>query len=229
MTTFTIEDATCEDKFCALQQWWQRHCKSFSEWFLNIESSQQREIILSACPDMPEISAFARETSLTATDVLLPEFSLEGMLASNGRLLVLFLTRRLTPPDLCWKEDIKLLDDLRSRGSLPSFSRGQLSQFDTPFVDPMDPSESISSLSADTSGEKRTLILQLLESFRLIHAEVWLALKIRRTSIAAFIEKLVDQHQKEVAVKPSPTYTSLLQGELAQQAALYDENLEKDS
>lgn len=229
MASFSVDDATCEDKFCALQQWWQRHCKSFSEWFLTISAIQQRELILLACPDIPEVSSFSRQSNITASDVLLPEFSLEGMLASSGRLLVLFFTRRLTSSDLCWRDDVKLLDDLRVRGSLPSFSRDQLSLMDTPFVDPMDASENIRSLSHDTTVETRSTIMQLLESYRLIHAEVWLALKLRRNSIAIFIEKFVEFHQREVVVKPSPTYLALLQGELAQQAALYNEQTINES
>lgn len=221
MTPTTVDDATPEDKLSALQQWWQRHCKSFSEWYLSIDYIHQKEIILSVCPDIPEMSSFSREGVAKPTDVLLPEFSLEGLLNSNGRLLILFLTRRLTPLDLCWREDVKLLDDLRARHILPSFSRGELSRLDTPFVDPLDPEENIRSLCDSTSSEKRESILELLQTYRIIHAEVWLALKLRRGSIAAFIEKLVDCHQKEVEKKPSPTYLALLQGELAQQETLY--------
>ena len=227
MASFAVEDATVEDKYTALSQWWHRHCKSFSEWYLSLSEHEQRQIIKKACPDIQEQSAFTRETLnralIQASDVILPEFSLEGMLASKGRIFVLFMTRRLTPTDLCMKEDIKMLTDLLERKMLPSFSHHALEKLDTPFVDPLDVDENIRSLSPETSIESRKMVEDYLKSGRLVHAEVWISLKIRRASIVSLLENMVVEHQREVKVKPSPTYAALLLGELQQQAQLLDE------
>lgn len=232
MASFAVEDATVEDKCSALQQWWQRHCKSFSEWYLSLDEDQQRAIIKKACPDMQEQSAFSRQhinpSLVQASDVILPEFSLEGMLASKGRIFTLFMTRRLTPIDLCMKEDIRMLTDLFLRKALPSFSNNALEKMDTPFIDPMDPEENIRSLSEQTSVDARKMVEEYLVSGRLIHAEVWISLKIRRAAIVGLMENMVVEHQREVKVKPSPTYAALLVAELQQQAALLDAEAGED-
>ena len=39
-----LATASCEDKYIALSQWWERHNKSFSEWFLRLTAVQQRQV-----------------------------------------------------------------------------------------------------------------------------------------------------------------------------------------
>ena len=95
--TFT---ATAEDKFIALNQWWLRNCRDFSLWYLSKTDAQREAALRVVIPDMPAYSA-----SGTATDAILPEMSMESFLASQGRLLVLFLTNR------CTSEDAKLSED----------------------------------------------------------------------------------------------------------------------
>lgn len=227
--TFSIEDATPEDKLLALSQWWQRHCKVFTTWYLSLSSEKQRELLLKAVPDMPETSVHERQGQVQATDLILPEFSLDGMLSTNGRIFILFMTRRMVGSDLCMQEDIRLLNDLYANKKLPSFSNNALEQMDTAFVDPLDSEENIRSLSATTSAETREVINGHLAINRLIRAEVWLALKLRRSAIAALLELLIEEYYAVADVKPSPTYQSLLLGELAQQAALYNSESQEAS
>eukprot|EP01033_Poteriospumella_lacustris_P014398 gene14398-10291_t len=127
------------------------------------------------------------------------------------------------------QEDIRLLNDLYANKKLLSFSNNALEQMDTAFVDPLDPEENIRSLSATTSAETRGLINGHLAINRVIRAEVWLALKLRRSAIAALLELLVEEYYAAADIKPSPTYQSLLLGELAQQAAVYNSESEEAS
>eukprot|EP01039_Chlorochromonas_danica_P007212 gene7212-7978_t len=223
------EDAlnpTVETKLAVLSQWWQRHCQAFSLWFLALSDAQREEVVLRACPDLPRQSPFTREAAgevLRPTDIILPEFSQEGMFASQGRIFILFVTRRLSSRDRCMADDVKLLSDLFGKGHLPSFSNHALDSMDTPFVDPVDPEENIRSLSAATTAESRALVSSHLSTGRLIHAEVWLALKIRRLSICSLLEAVAEEHYKAAQTKPSPSYASLLAGELEQQKTLLEE------
>jgi hypothetical protein len=197
--------------------------QEFCTWFLSLNSEQQRALLLRCCPDMPEQSPFARESageSLNATDIILPEFSLDSMLASAGRIFILFMTRRLASADLSMADDIKMMQDLYNRKVLPSFSGKALEGQDTAFVDPTDPTETIRSLAPNTPEDKRNAILENFKTNRLVRAEVWLALKIRRLSIAALLESLAEEHYQAAAVKPSPSYTALLESELLLQADL---------
>lgn len=219
----TSPSAFVEQKLTALAQWWVRHCKDFSLWYLSQTTEEQRKLLLKIVPDLPPLSAFSRESegsALLPSDVILPEFSQEGMLASNGRVFILFMTRRLSATDLCLSEDIRMLRNLAQRKQLPSFSNNAFVDLDTPFVDPLDPEERIKSLTSETPNETREEIAEHLNSGRLVDAEVWLALKLRRMSIATLLEALTAEHYNAVPVKPSPSYVALLTGELAQQQAL---------
>lgn len=203
-----------------LKQWWERHCRSFSEWFLTETTSQGRkEILLKASPDMPLESAIIRKRrgeALNATDLILPELSLDSLLACNGQILVLLITRRCTSPDHCLKTDLKFLNDLFLSNSLPSFSGGKIAHFDTPFVDLLDNEVNIQSLREDATQETRDSINEYFTDGRLVRAEVWMALKIRQSAMTSFIENLTRSHQSKVKVKPSPTYQALYDAELAQ-------------
>lgn len=215
------EEPSIEVKYRVLTQWWKRHCQAFCLWYLSLSTEAQLALLLKFCPDLP-LSTFSKEAAgeqLLPTDIILPEFSQEGMLASQGRIFVLFVTRRLSTADQCMNEDIRLLNDLLDRGKLPSFSSGQLEQLNVPFVDPLDPQEQIRTLAPHTPAETRDLVAEHLRIGRLVRAEVWLALQVRRLSIVSLLEALAAEHQRKAAVKPSPSYAALLQGELAQQKA----------
>lgn len=51
-----------------------------------------------------------------------------------------------------------------------------------------------------------------------------MAHKLRRAAIAALFEFMVCECEKAVKEKCSPSYLALLQGEMSQQAILYDES-----
>lgn len=160
-------------QYIALNQWWQRHNKSFCEWILLGLTNEQREaLLIKACPDMPLVSSIARKQRatdggsiiLSATDKILPELSLDSLLACEGKILVLLFTRRCTAMDYCLGKDIEFIDRLYHSGNLPDFSQGALKSFDTPFVDPSDPSERVQALDSSTSPEMRAIIEQKLQT-----------------------------------------------------------------
>lgn len=226
MASFSLSDATCEDKYIAMAEWWKRHCKSFSEWFLALSGDKQKELLLKACPDMPITSVHSRmkdvkddsAVEIQTTDIILPELALEPLLKCNGRIFIIFMTRRCVSETRCQLDDSVFLTDLFEKGQLPSFSQGAFAKLDTPFVDPCDPEENVQCLSATATEDIRSQLSEHIKTGRLIYADVWLALKIRRTAIISMLEILVATHQSEVAVKPSPTYDALLLSELEQQA-----------
>ena len=132
---------TTEDDIAAMHAWWSRNYKVFSEWFGMLEDSARLTLIHKGCPDIPKLNAQAREKSgesLKATDVLLPELTEDALMAANGKICVLFLTRRCT--NNCVGSDLKLLYNLEIRKQLPRFNLGnstaELDKVDTPFIDP---------------------------------------------------------------------------------------------
>eukprot|EP01038_Epipyxis_sp_PR26KG_P008596 gene8596-11615_t len=214
-----LAEATTEDKNIGLAMWWERHCKPFSEWFISMDRSRQEAFILKACPDMSAQSNHTKKTLgdiLKATDIIIPEMSLESLLNSDGRILILFVARRCVSQDLCFTEDVKMLNDLYDNGSLPNFNEA-LKSMNCPFIDPVDHEENIRSLAPDASQENKIAILNHFKEGRLIRAEVWLSLKLRRTAICNFIISLVEDHEVNAEVKPIPTFSALLRSELEQQ------------
>jgi hypothetical protein len=159
-----------------LVRWWRESCESFSYFYLFKSSEQRIEFLLKCSPDMPKESAATRERNgerINATDLIVPELFIEGFEAGNGRCLILFLTRRLASPDTGLENDLKLLGDLHRRGVMPTFSNGSLDSFKLPFVDPLDPTETIQSLSNNASPETMDQANQYLASGKIIHAEVF--------------------------------------------------------
>lgn len=212
-----------EDKMVALQQWWERHGASFSDWFSGLSAPEQLAALVSASPDMPAQSASERERrgqTLSASDLLLPELCTEGLLTSGGRLLVLLVARRCKSPDLCYSQDVLFLNTLRRQGLLPSLSNKAFEGMDSPFVDPLDPEENVRSLGPGTSTGTRQMVEEHLASGRLVDADVWLALRVRREAMAAFIVNFVEASQSATLPRPSPTYAALLRAEIVQQLAM---------
>lgn len=157
-------DVSFEDRFSVLKNWWERHNKVFSTWYLEMSPEERRSCLLKASPDLPRYTPGSREAAgqaLKATDMILPELSEEALLASGGKLLVLLFARRLVSPDLCFHADIMLLNQQYNKKVLPIFSNNALKEIDTPFVDPMDPKENILSLSDKTAPETREEVMGL--------------------------------------------------------------------
>ncbi len=205
-----------------LRQWWERNSKPFAEWFLKISREEQSALLKKACPDAPEISSATRSKEggkLTATDLLLPEISEDAMLAAEGKICVLFATRRLVKASDAYANDIRLLNDLYKMGKLPAFGNlKKIMEMDTPFIDPSDPEENVQVLSPETSPEQRKQVLESFEKGTLVRCTVWIALKVRRTAIAAFLRALFEEFEvsAEDMWKPSPTFQQLLRGEMEQ-------------
>lgn len=157
------ERASSEDKYLALTQWWQRHNKIFNEWFLSLSTESQAIVLLKGSPDLPLKSSSIRSKDavggpLKPTDLILPELSQEALLAAGGKILVLLLTRRLQPADTCFRQDVLFLHQVKKDFGLPDFSNGNLSKFELPFVDPLDPDESIRSMASEATPEQRAQV-----------------------------------------------------------------------
>jgi len=221
-----------------LQAWWKRHCKVFSTWWLITATAEEKLAILrNAAPDMPQINAATRSkdttNALRVTDLLLPELSEDALTGVGGKLLVLLLTRRLSPHDLGFSSDMVFLKALREAGKLPLFDSGALSEYEDPFVDPMDPQEKIVVLPRCSNEEDREAQKQaLLRDFdcnNLVRADVWLAFRLRRDKISDFMLHLVLEVEERVAKiaasksEPSdicPDYKSLYAAEIKMQEFL---------
>lgn len=140
------EESSTEDRHAAITVWWERNNEAFSQWFTNLSHEVQVSYLKTAIPDVPTQTAGVREQSgetLQATDVMLPELTLDGLLGANGQLLVLFFSRRCQQADKCYFSDVQLLNNLFLNKVMPLFSSELLDQMDTPFVDPADDQENV--------------------------------------------------------------------------------------
>ena len=156
------DEASTEDRHIALQLWWERNNETISNWFSSLTKDEQIMCLRKASPDIPTQTAGSRESAgekLNASDVLLPELTIDGLLGANGKLLSLFFSRRCQQADRSYFTDLQLLTAMFARGSMPLFSKDMLKDMDTPFVDPADPNENVQSLSTDTSQENRANII----------------------------------------------------------------------
>ena len=159
-------NADTEDKYAALFSWWERHKNTFSSWYLGLSIEAQKSALLNACPDMPIKSAVAQydetphSVDAKPTNLLLPELNQEAFLASNGKILILFMARRLSAADYCFVQDVALLYSQFKRKIMPLFSQGKLVNIDTPFVDPLDQEERVQALSPQTSQSTRDEVRQ---------------------------------------------------------------------
>jgi hypothetical protein len=151
-------DPSTEEKLASLSCWWEKYNKYFQEWLTAMTEEERKNVIFKISPDMPVQSSISRVSpSLKSqpTDLLVPELNLDAMLSKEGKILMLFLMRRLTSTDLCFQADILLLNTQHKQKVMPLFSIGNLSQMDTPFIDPMDVEENIRSLHDQTLPETR--------------------------------------------------------------------------
>jgi len=215
----------------ALQAWWVRHCKVFSTWWLTAAEADRVEILRNSCPDMPAVNSSTRASNgeaLVPTDVLLPELSLDALTAAGGKVLVLLLTRRLTPADLGYSSDINFLKAMRQAAKLPNLdTTGALGLLEDPFVDPLDPKETIGVLSLCPPAEKEEQHRRLLDDFEnnsLVRADVWLAFRLRRDRLGDFMTSVVLDVERRVIAEAAesqqqnlliPSYSALYAAEVA--------------
>ena len=185
----------------ALAIWWRDACKDFSLYFLTKSTQEQRALLITCCPAMPEVPAHIREErgeELTATDMILPELQLEGLLSKDGRGLIMMMLKRLASADVGLEADIALLRMLHANGQMPVFSNGALAKYNTPFVDPLDPEYNIRALPAAASNAQIMETHRLMAEGKLVHAEVWLTCTIRRKALSDFLMCLktdFEEHQ----------------------------------
>lgn len=190
------------EKYNVLVNWWRESCQSFSLFFLFKSSEQRREFLLKCSPDMPLEAAATRERKgeqVNATDLIVPELFLEGLDAGDGRCLILFITRRLASPDTGLENDLTLLRSLQQKGVMPTFSNGSLDSFRLPFVDPLDPTESIQSFHETISKETLEKANNYFSTGKIIHAEVFLTCSVRRNLLATFLLALKENYELETA------------------------------
>lgn len=223
-----------EVETAVMSHWWSRNCKPFSEWFLQLTAEERLVLLQKGCPDIPKITSATRAQrgeQLLATDMLLPEIAEDALMASGGKLCVLFITRRMISPGLCVPADLKMLRNLAAIKQLPIFNTGNaVKAMDTPFIDPADQEENVQCLTSATSTETRKEVMENLANGRFATVEVWMALKVRRTAIARFIRVLFEEFESKCDAlwKPNPTLIQLISGELQMQAA-DAEQIKKDA
>jgi len=217
-----IEEDETELLFLAISAYWNRNETSFSNWWLSLNDDARRNILIQIVPDMP----LNPNQDNKVTDRILPELTQSGLLACEGKLLLLFIKRRFSTEDSGFQGDIIALTKMFTDGQLPNIGGLQLDQLDLPFVDPCDPDENIRSLSKNTSPEARLKVVSHLSTCRLVHASVWLCLRLRRSTIAGFLTNLIVIHEENMTDKPSPSFNELLKGEKEQ--LKYFNNEEKE-
>ncbi len=172
---------------------------------------------------MPAVTSATRASkgeALKTTDYLLPEIAEDALMASGGRICVLFVTRRMCAADLCIPADIRMLRDLSKVNKLPLFNLGDVVRgMDTPFIDPSN-EENIQCLTAHTSAGTRAEVLAAIESGQYATVQVWAALKVRRTAIATFVRILFESFEEncDELWRPKPLFKQLLAAEMKMQA-----------
>ena len=220
------EDET-ELLFSTLSAYWQRNESAFTNWWLSVLNEDvRRSTLLQTVPDMP---LGPNKDAIKVTDRILPELTQSGLLACDGKLLILFIRRRFNTEDCGFQGDAMQLTKMFTDGDLPNLGGEKLDQMDLPFIDPCDPEENIRSLSKSTSPEARLQIMSHLSTCRLVHAAVWLCLRIRRSTIAGFLTNLILLHEECASEKPSPTFHELLMGEREQVQYFGGDELLKES
>lgn len=200
-----------DDILNGLSAWWLRNCKAFSIWFISMNTLEQSRVILEACPDIPKTVDINNPTKLT--DIIVPDMELDGLLKGDGKLFILFMTRALSHMNVSFAEDLKRIKTLHNQGCLPDLTQGSAVDFSTPHVDPKDPDENVRAICEDMLDSKKKAIEKDLADDKLIELNVWLALKLRRMTIATFVLGIAETYQKLVRDKPSPTARALIQSE----------------
>lgn len=211
-----------EIQYVGLNHWWARHNKVFSEWFLLLSSDEQKDVILACCPDIPLTLQSQSSNSIKPSDKILPELNLESLLSLQGKLLILFITRRCVSTDYCYLFDLKLLKDLEKLKILPNFCSNDVINnniYDTPFINPLDRNDTIQCIPPDADEKYPSLRSEIYEHFesgRLVQINVWLALKIRRLALVNFFVALFEYFQSKISNKVSPNLQALIKAEIEQ-------------
>ena len=203
-----------ELKMNCLNQFWTRYNRQFSLWWLQKSKQQQEALLLRACPDMPASPA---QHELRPSDILLPELNLEALSSAGGRVLVVLFATRLSALDTAFNKDITLFNEYHASGNmLISVIPQQLSSVPFAFIDPLDSSESVQSLGAAPSDELKAQLVAYLQSGRVVHANVWFGVKLRRAALVAFHSFLVQVFEEEFEEELVPSYAELYRGEVLQ-------------
>lgn len=129
------------------------------------------------------------------TDILLPELTYAGMLAGDGRCLVLFFTRRAV--EKADADDARMLATLHEKNIMPTFSNGKLAHLKQAYVDPNDPEENVLSTPPSATEAQLQIIKQKIADGLLVDAEVWLAKRVRQQAIFQFLTAMMDIFHKE--------------------------------
>lgn len=178
-----------------LQQFWMEQNKPFCTWFLLKTPEDRLQVLKKAMPDMPEKGPSAG-AKLQPSDVLLPELTQAGMTAGDGKLFVLFMTRRVV--ENAFLNDIARLKQLHAKKALPMFSNAKLDHLGIAFVDPNDPEEKVLGLPKDASSEAMESVRAKIADNGYVEANVWVARKLRQTGILNFLVAVVDAFEADV-------------------------------
>lgn len=170
-----------------LSSFWDIHGVVFMKWFLSLPSTGQVSILRNACPDLAASPVPEGELGL-ASDRLVPEMNIEGLLECQGRGFIRLMYQRAKKD--CMVEDILYLKDLRRKQCMPTFSKDEFDpkKVAIAFVDPTDPSLQVQCVMHPV--EKKEIvqeIVQRIEQDELIEADVWLTLQFRQQTLIAFI------------------------------------------
>lgn len=226
------EKHASHDQHEALRSWWLRHCKEFSTWFLTSSEEERRAVLLEASPDMAPTTAATRQAAgekLRVTDLLLPELNLEGLLAADGKLGVLFCTKRCVSKDRCAAADYSILNGLLRRQSLPRFDQGAFDGMGTVFVDPCDPEERVQAVPPAASAEVRAAVLAKIDAGALVEANVFLACKVRRDAIACFLEAIFRVFEEREALAEDARFNAIRSAQTQQRSRLMDALLDAEA
>eukprot|EP00041_Stephanoeca_diplocostata_P005087 m.56132 g.56132 ORF g.56132 m.56132 type:complete len:196 (-) comp15566_c0_seq1:48-635(-) len=178
-----------------LRQFWTEHSKPFSTWFLLKLPEDRLDLIKKCGPDLPQERPQDGD-ELKPTDVLLPELTIHGMTACDGKLFILFITRRVM--ESAYANDMKMLRQLHDKKAMPILSNGQFDHLKLAFVDPCDPEENVLGLAKDCTDEKYLEMKKKIEDGVYIDADVWLARKLRQSAILQFLLRVVDVYEADV-------------------------------
>lgn len=193
----TMAPAAGSEGATKLRKFWVANTKEFSTWFLLMSDEERLEAVKEAGPDLPQ-SGPSAGTRMSPTDILLPELTYDGMLAGNGRCLVLFFTRR-TMENVDTK-DLELLNMLHGKNAMPLFSDGKFEHLALAFVNPNDPEENVLGLAKDATAEQIAARTKQVDDGVYIDADVWLAKRVRQGAIETFLQAMVEVYNRATAV-----------------------------
>jgi len=173
-------------------KFWRDRNREFSTWFLLLPEENRRAVVEEAGPDLPERGP-SQGAVMKPSDLLLPELTRAGMLAGGGRCLVLFFTRRAV--EKCTETDIAMLQTLHGKKMLPNISAGRLDRFKLAAIDPG--TEDVIGVPEGAPAAHLADVEARIAAGALLHAEVYLALKLRQDAIATFLNAVIAIYERD--------------------------------